>query len=79
MPARTTVAAKYNGPVGRLLREERGLSQASLAHSVGTHRAHLSRVEAGKKQPSRDLVKRIASVLCVPMAALLIDPNIEED
>jgi DNA-binding XRE family transcriptional regulator len=75
MSARVVTAAKFNGPVARLIREERGISQQVEADAVHIDRAHLSRIEKGTKQPSRDVVRKIASFLQLPISALLIDPN----
>lgn len=64
--------------VGVLLREWRAarrLSQLDLALDVGISARHLSCVETGKAQPSRDIVVRLADVLEMPLRdrnALLI-------
>lgn len=64
--------------VGALLREWRAarrLSQLDLALEVGASTRHLSCVETGKAQPSRDMVARLADALGVPLRernALLI-------
>jgi transcriptional regulator with XRE-family HTH domain len=64
--------------VGRLLREWRAarrLSQLGLALEAGISARHLSYVETGKAQPSRDLVARLADALQLPLRernALLI-------
>jgi transcriptional regulator with XRE-family HTH domain len=68
-------AAKFNGAVARLVREERCISQDVEAEACGIDRAHLSRIESGARQPSRDVAKKIASFLSLPLSALLIDPN----
>lgn len=55
-----------NAPVGALLREWRAarrLSQLDLALDAGVSARHLSCIENGKAQPSRDMVARIADVL----------------
>lgn len=57
-------------PVGALLREWRAarrLSQLDLALDVGVSARHLSCVESGKAQPSRDMVTRLADVLEMPL------------
>lgn len=59
-----------NAPVGALLREWRAarrLSQLDLALDVGVSARHLSCVENGKSQPSRDMVTRLADVLEMPL------------
>lgn len=67
-----------NAPVGVLLREWRAarrLSQLDLALDVGVSARHLSCVETGKAQPSRDMVARLADTLDMPLRernALLI-------
>lgn len=57
-------------PVGALLREWRAarrLSQLDLALDVGVSARHLSCVENGKSQPSRDMVTRLADSLEMPL------------
>jgi len=56
--------------VGALLREWRSarrLSQLDLALEVGMSARHLSCVETGKAQPSRDMVARLADALEMPL------------
>jgi transcriptional regulator with XRE-family HTH domain len=60
----------YSSPVGALLREWRAarrLSQLDLALEVGMSARHLSCVETGKAQPSRDMVARLADALEMPL------------
>ncbi len=57
-------------PLGALLREWRAarrLTQLDLALDVGVSARHLSFVENGKSQPSRDMVTRLADVLEMPL------------
>lgn len=56
-------------PLGQLLqrwRHERGQSQLSLALDAGISPRHLSFIETGRTQPSRDMVLRLAETLGVP-------------
>jgi transcriptional regulator with XRE-family HTH domain len=56
--------------VGELLRQwrsARGLSQLALALEADVSSRHLSYVETGKAQPSRDLVARLADALGLPL------------
>ena len=56
--------------VGTLLREWRAarrVSQLALALDAGTSSRHLSYVETGKAQPSRDMVARLAEALDMPL------------
>jgi transcriptional regulator with XRE-family HTH domain len=57
-------------PVGALLREWRAarrLSQLDLALEVGVSTRHLSCVETGKAQPSREMIARLADTLEMPL------------
>lgn len=64
---------RMNAPtrsVGGLLREwrqRRGLSQLHLAGDAGLSTRHLSFVETGRSQPSREMVLRLAERLGVPL------------
>ena len=64
--------------LGLLLREwrtARRLSQLDLALDAGVSTRHLSCVETGKSQPSRDMLSRLADALNIPLRdrnALLI-------
>ncbi|MDD2309674.1 MAG: helix-turn-helix transcriptional regulator [Desulfuromonadaceae bacterium] len=52
------------------LRKRVGLSQDLLAEKVGIESKYLSRIEVGKRQPSLDLLERIADSLQVEMKEL---------
>lgn len=57
-------------PVGELLREwreRRRLSQLALALEAGVSARHLSFVETGRAQPSREMLLRLANKLDVPL------------
>jgi transcriptional regulator with XRE-family HTH domain len=57
-------------PIGKLLREwraSRRLSQLDLALATDVSARHLSCVETGKAQPSRELVLRLADALEMPL------------
>lgn len=57
-------------PAGALLREWRAakhLSQLDLALEAGVSARHLSCVETGKAQPSRDLIAMLADALGMPL------------
>lgn len=58
--------------VVRTLRRDRGLSQAALAAKAGVTDAYIAQLETGKKKnPSLDVLKRLAKALGVPVAELL--------
>jgi transcriptional regulator with XRE-family HTH domain len=57
-------------PFGRVLRRwrgARGMSQLALATSAATSTRHLSFLETGRAQPSREMVLRLAHALDVPL------------
>lgn len=55
------------------LRKEKGMSQADMASLTGVHKAHFSRIERGRFQPSIDLLKKISKALDVTADYLLND------
>jgi transcriptional regulator with XRE-family HTH domain len=64
----TTTASR--SPVGELLRlwrERRRISQLDLSIDADISTRHLSFVETGRSQPSRDMVLRLADSLDVPL------------
>ncbi len=57
-------------PFGILLRrwrERRRMTQADLAHAAGSSTRHLSCLETGKSQPSREMITRLVEYLDVPL------------
>jgi transcriptional regulator with XRE-family HTH domain len=44
-------------------RKQRGWSQADLGNAVGTDKGYISRLEAGKSNPSLPLARRICAAL----------------
>ena len=62
MPATATV-----GPLLRRWRTARGLSQLALAEQAEVSTRHISYVENGRSQPSREMVLVLASALDVPL------------
>jgi transcriptional regulator with XRE-family HTH domain len=66
----TTIDRGITRPIGNLLREwreRRRLSQLALALDAEVSTRHLSYLETGKAQPSRDMVLRLAERLDVPL------------
>jgi transcriptional regulator with XRE-family HTH domain len=65
-----TAEETFQRPVGELLRgwrERRRLSQLDLANEVEVSTRHVSFVETGRSQPSREMVLRLAEHLDVPL------------
>jgi transcriptional regulator with XRE-family HTH domain len=63
-------ASRRGSPVGRLLREwraTRGLSQLDLALRAGFSSRHVSFIETGRTQPSRQALIALAETLDVPL------------
>jgi transcriptional regulator with XRE-family HTH domain len=63
-------ATRRASPVGRLLREwrsARGLSQLDLALRAGFSSRHVSFIETGRTQPSRQALLALAETLDVPL------------
>ena len=57
--------------IGRLverLRREAGLTQASLAASIGTTQAALSKIETGRTMPGLELLDRVARAIGRPVS-----------
>jgi transcriptional regulator with XRE-family HTH domain len=53
------------------LREQRGMTQKELAEKLGSSKSTISMMENGKRFPSFDMLKNIASALNVAPSALL--------
>jgi DNA-binding XRE family transcriptional regulator len=55
----------------RRLRKERGMSQATLAKRARLTRLYITRLEAGRQDPSLSTISAVARALGVPVTALL--------
>lgn len=58
------------GPTVRTVREERGLTLATVADGAGISASHLSRIERGRAVPSYAVLAQIADTLGVDIGAL---------
>ena len=56
-----------------VLRRQKGFTQQMLADAIGVHVSQLKRYEAGKSQPTLDVLRNIAVALSVSADALLFD------
>lgn len=63
----------------RTLRKSKGLTQGNFCEMVGITQSYLSQVENGNKEPSIDVVKKIADALGTPMPVLFWFTLTEED
>ena len=55
------------GPLLRYWRTQRNFSQLDLALASNVSQRHISFLESGRAQPSRDMVLKLASVLDIPL------------
>jgi transcriptional regulator with XRE-family HTH domain len=62
-----TSKVKPFGPRLKWWRAQRGLSQLELAGAAQTSQRHLSFLESGRAEPSRDMVLRLCAVLDIPL------------
>jgi transcriptional regulator with XRE-family HTH domain len=53
-------------------REARGMSMAALAHKVGITYTHISKIEVGRAQPSREMVRQLIKALDADLRTGLI-------
>jgi transcriptional regulator with XRE-family HTH domain len=56
-----------------VLRKGRGLTQSALADEVGVHVTHLRRYEAGRSQPTLEVIRKLAVALRVSADTLVFD------
>lgn len=63
----------------KTLRKNKGLTQGNFCEIVGITQSYLSQVENGNKEPSIDVVKKIADALGTPMPVLFWFTLTEED
>ena len=61
------------------LRKKRGLTQGNFCEQIGITQSYLSQVEKGHKEPSIDVLKKIANALDTPMPVLFWFTLTEED
>src|SRR5687768_16860059 len=62
-----TASRKKVGELLREWRERRRLSQLDLAYNTEISQKHLSFIELGRSQPSREMILRLAEQLEIPL------------
>jgi len=73
--AHLVMAEKTLGEIVRELREARSMTQAQLAEKAQVALSYITLLEAGQQRnPSRQILQRIARALAVP-AKQLLDPE----
>jgi transcriptional regulator with XRE-family HTH domain len=63
----------------RVIRQRSGLTVSALARRAGVSQPHLSNIERGRRQPSPELIGRLAGALRVPIVALLAELDDEPE
>ncbi len=58
----------------KAIRQRSGMTITALAESAGCKQAHLSNIEAGRRQPSDELIVGLADALKVDLPAILLAP-----
>jgi transcriptional regulator with XRE-family HTH domain len=64
------MALTTNGAALRAIREAKGWGLRKLASQAGVSHSHLSNMEAGRKQGSPEVLRGLADLLDVPLAAI---------
>lgn len=67
----TKMTRKAIGARIRFLREQNGLTQVTFANMVNVERAYLSKIESGERNPSIDMLERIAGGFDMPLSEFL--------
>ncbi|MBK9495483.1 MAG: helix-turn-helix transcriptional regulator [Xanthomonadales bacterium] len=60
----------------RLVREKKGWSQDRLSEESGLHRTYISGIERGVRNPTIEIVQKIAVALDVDIQELFADPQV---
>ena len=63
--------SKKLGKMIKDARADKGLSQAALAESAGVSASEIGKIERGEKEPSQDVLKKMAKPLGLTQKALL--------
>ena len=69
---------ELNADVMKRERVRMGMSQSDVAQAVECERSYWAYLENGTKQPSWDLLQRLASLWNLPPKALLVPANADE-
>lgn len=80
MKKRTSIASMgylLNSDVVKRERVRMGMSQSAVAEAIECERSYLAYLENGTKQPSWDLLMRLASLWNLPPKALLVPASAE--
>lgn len=67
-----------NGAAVRALREAHGWRVSKFATAARISSSYLSNIEAGRKQASPEVLRRIADTLGIPLAAITSQHDVDE-
>ena len=59
----------------RMIRKERGITQAALAKKLGISPVNISQIENGSRNPTVSTLQEIADALDVSLSAIMVDPG----
>lgn len=62
----------YLGATIQRLRKKRGLTQADIKRATGLNVSYLSQIEGNQKEPSLEMLRKIAGALDVPLPVLML-------
>lgn len=65
-----TTTRKLNGPAVRVIRDLTGIRAGAFAKRVEIDPGYLTKIEQGSRQPSAEVMRRIATGLGVPLEAI---------
>lgn len=60
------------------IREDQGLTQTEFAELVGTSQSTISQIEAGERNPSYNMLRRLASALNVSVGYVLGETEVSD-
>lgn len=69
---------RINPEALRTIRRDRDVTLTGLAKEVGVQHSHLSNIEAGRREASASLIRKLALALHVDLMALLGPENRDE-
>jgi len=66
------LAMEINRHALRVIRERSGITVSALAIAAGIRQAHLSNIEAGRRNASDTVIVALAKALDVPLQAIIL-------
>lgn len=72
------MSLRTNGAAIRALRQAYGWKVVKFAQAIGVSRSYMSNLEAGRRQASPEVLRKISETLNVPLAAITGDHRLED-